>query len=158
MAWGLQNLLDQIALICGGAAVAGRPGVYSGAGRIDGVEFAYSRGSAVIDKLPAAVALLGRGDQVPPDGDVEEWRHTVRVWLLIGQSQESNEVASALAAAFVDRLRERFDAKVTLNGAADGGAWLASYEPKTLNYQGKQYFGVEFLLRATEEESVDRAA
>lgn len=158
MAWGLQNLLDQIALICGGAAVAGRPGVYSGAGRIEGIEFAYSRASAVIDKLPAAVALLGRGDQTPPDGNEEEWRHALRVWALIGQSQESNEVASALAATFVDRFRERFDTKVTLNGAADGGAWLMSYELKTLTYQGAVYFGVEFLLRAIEEESVDRGA
>lgn len=159
MAWNFQALMDQVALICGGAAVAGRPGVYNGAGKIADIAWAYSRPHGVIDDLPAAVVLPGAGRQSEPDGDVETWTHRLRIWILIGQSEASWADAMAQAGAFLDSFRVAFDAKVTLNGVADGGSYIESYDlTKSLTYAGKRYFGIEFVLIAIEEEAVTRAA
>lgn len=165
----LQNVVNQTARILGGPPVAGRDDVYSGAGVSAGgksIKFAYSRlpelASLGEDGLVAIVfwdaARLAEGADA---GDLTKMEHRIKVQLLLSMARSDMPKAMGILTPFVPAMFSAFAAKVTLNGAAMGGAFVRRFNGFLDYDHGCLYPGriaLEMELEATEEEAIAYSA
>ena len=158
-----QAILDNVALIAGGAATA-TAGIYSGAGKIttaDGksVAVAYSSLRAVPDLQVDDFVHVCLVDETIKSGSAfTVWTHRIRMQLLVSVSRSDLRTATRLLEAFVPAYFDAFALKLTLNGTAAVSEIVNVRGPIGVEPLYPERHALEFVMEAVEKAGVAYAA
>ena len=158
-----QAILDQVALVAGGAATA-VPGIYSGAGRITTVDgkaiaIAYSSLRAVPEVQVDDFVHVCLVEETLRSGSAYTiYTHRVRIQVLVSVSRSDMRTATRLLEAFVPAYFTAFSQKVQLGGTAMSSALLSVRGPIGVEPLYPERHALEFILEAVEKEGLAYAA
>jgi len=158
-----QLILDNVALIAGGAATA-VPGIYNGAGRIttaDGkaIAVAYSSLRAVPDVQVDDFVHVCLVEETAKSGSAfTVWTHRIRMQVMVSVSRSDLRTATRLLEAFIPAYFDAFALKLTLNGAAAVATITGVRGPFGVEPLYPERHALEFILEATEKSGVAYAA
>ena len=146
----LGNILNQTALIAGGAALPNVLGAYQGPGGIVGVKKAWSRVPDTIEPY-THVSFPGSGTIEPPESGerINIVRHQFPMRLFVQEWGPNTEQAVNDLVPFLDRYKAAYPAKTELNGACLQAA-IEAYSTGVYTFAGTQWLIFEFTFVAWE--------